>query len=428
METTLAQSQIIIQARNAGPSTPSFSATIVNVGADRLTLLFESPITLSPKDLISVSYQDPGTERYLRAQGVILNAVINTLKPIYEIAITSAFVHSERRKSYRVPAVAAKIGFLVANDPFCDIIDISPHGVSVTTASEFTIGSIVPIAGHFEQSKFVGNARICSIVPHSKGRSRLGLEIPVSETHCRQWLQEISTLLQRRQLQRRGGISTNKPLNDLQSADVSAPDGFDNDESTKLPTELKYLTVQIPIAYLLSHPLPGTIWDDAGTIVAKPGKKLTADEILGLIESPIIIGEDWWVKTRKAPATTTITSTEHKAVPPSPYDELRSFQRTQWETTAIVRLLEEHDKRELEVTTSDLSQGGMAFYSRSYLHVGTKLAVTVNGEGNSYETRGRVVSCVYEPDSGGTHRIGVQFTRSALEADDSFPTPNRAAG
>lgn len=92
----------------------------------------------------------------------------------------------------------------------------------------------------------------------------------------------------------------------------------------------------------------------------------------------------------------------------------RKHGRHKWVTPLTVLIEKEphhkSQKRDVEVTTHDISRGGFSFMFKQYLHPGTRIRTRFNSLPGCPIVRGIVRNCIH---LGSTfHRIGVEFAAS----------------
>lgn len=93
----------------------------------------------------------------------------------------------------------------------------------------------------------------------------------------------------------------------------------------------------------------------------------------------------------------------------------RRHERKPWAATLTVWVEDmvgtKADRRELEVTTHDISRGGIGFVYQQFLHPGTVIHVRFDSLPSRPVVTGVVANCIYV--GGKQHRIGVQFVSKA---------------
>lgn len=89
----------------------------------------------------------------------------------------------------------------------------------------------------------------------------------------------------------------------------------------------------------------------------------------------------------------------------------RRHVRKRWTVELQVTIEETLDlsttRRDLRVSTQDLSRGGYSFLCRNYLHPGSSVRALVSSLPGNPVLMGTVVNCSYAGD--GQHRVGVKF-------------------
>lgn len=97
----------------------------------------------------------------------------------------------------------------------------------------------------------------------------------------------------------------------------------------------------------------------------------------------------------------------------------RQHQRKPWNGVAKIYLREEQNLRVLDVSTIDLSPGGLSFASSNYIYQGSELLFEKPIPGGLFRIRGKVRSVhVHAP---GKHRVGIQFIGSPLKPGEHAP-------
>ena len=92
--------------------------------------------------------------------------------------------------------------------------------------------------------------------------------------------------------------------------------------------------------------------------------------------------------------------------------EWRMHERKAWEGPAKVYILEERQLRVLEVSTADLSLGGLCFVSKQYIYEGTEILFEKPVPGGLFRICARVKIIELR---NGVHRVGVQFIGPPLK-------------
>ena len=96
----------------------------------------------------------------------------------------------------------------------------------------------------------------------------------------------------------------------------------------------------------------------------------------------------------------------------------RQCERKPWTTNLTVWLEEMSEqqtaRRELEVTTHDISRGGVCFVHGQYLEPGTLVRLRFDSLPDRPIVTGVVATCIYV--GGKQHRVGVRFTSPASPA------------
>lgn len=95
----------------------------------------------------------------------------------------------------------------------------------------------------------------------------------------------------------------------------------------------------------------------------------------------------------------------------------RMHDRKSWAGPAKVYILEERQLRVLEVSTMDLSQGGLCFVCKPYIYAGTELLFEKQGPGGLFRVCSRVQNVDLNGD--GMHRVGVQFVGAPLKPGET---------
>ena len=162
--------------------------------------------------------------------------------------------------------------------------------------------------------------------------------------------------------------------------------------------------------------VPGTIFDEHGQILLRAGALLTSAQLQALNRrglSRCFVGSDW----PHDPTQDTVQSARslaailNKNAATAKKHHCRRHERHACETPVHIELDEEHPlgtaARTLSAMTIDLSAGGMAFESESYVHPGTTLVARFEKLANQPSVRGVVRSCIHL--GGRRHRIGVEF-------------------
>ena len=93
--------------------------------------------------------------------------------------------------------------------------------------------------------------------------------------------------------------------------------------------------------------------------------------------------------------------------------ERRMHDRKAWEGPAKVYILEERQLRVLEVSTVDLSQGGMCFLSKQYIYEGTEVLFEKPVPNGLFRVCASIQSIALNND--GIHRVGLQFVGAPLK-------------
>ncbi len=181
----------------------------------------------------------------------------------------------------------------------------------------------------------------------------------------------------------------------------------------------------------VGKPVPGTIFDERGHVLLRAGTPLSAAQLKALKcrgLTRLFVGPDW----PDAEGRSTIESARSleaildRAAAAKKKRYCRRHERRACRMPITVELEESHPigsmARTMNVTTIDLSAGGMAFESEGYIHPGTGLISTFDKLAGRPRIRGVVRSCTHV--GGRVHRIGVEFIflRSSTENEGRLQT------
>ena len=187
-----------------------------------------------------------------------------------------------------------------------------------------------------------------------------------------------------------------------------------------------------PHELVAGRPLPGDLRDAQGNIILPAGRILQPPHLQDL-EGPVITdlyaGPDWdgdTGRTCDSPAAV-VDEIFHRFGEKTPTTNQRAQQRHAWSVPLTV-VIEEGGKhgtirREIEVTTADISRRGFAFYYRQYISLNTRVRAQFDSLPNRPRVAGVVRNC--RLTRGTQHRIGVQFVQSGkLAATDGRRKPH----
>ena len=128
--------------------------------------------------------------------------------PVVGFALTGEAVSAERREFYRVSAVMSDIVVDFENETGCQLLDVSLTGCSVVATGKYRFGQVVRIRLYHKDCTFEGQARVQGIKKLDDERTRYGLMgilDKTGDTSIKKGLRELTTFLERRQLQRLSG-------------------------------------------------------------------------------------------------------------------------------------------------------------------------------------------------------------------------------
>jgi hypothetical protein len=116
-------------------------------------------------------------------------------------------VSAESRESYRVSTAATEMTVGVGKESTCPVLDLSNEGFAAVTAKKLTLGSVVPVTLHGEGHALETTARVQTVRERPDGKFRCGFLVPRDDAAARKTLQQLTSLMQRLQLQRIRGVA-----------------------------------------------------------------------------------------------------------------------------------------------------------------------------------------------------------------------------
>ncbi|MCC7406599.1 MAG: PilZ domain-containing protein [Phycisphaeraceae bacterium] len=182
----------------------------------------------------------------------------------------------------------------------------------------------------------------------------------------------------------------------------------------------------------LGQHLHGSIYAADGRVLLPSGTVIDLPELAALRRHDLYVRPDWFKKAAKQPpthepdATPIIQALTQKYGPRDPQKstDRRAHPRYPWNVTIHVDLEESTPNgpahRRIEVTTLNISLGGVAFSHRQFIHLGTKVSMVFDTLPGQPAYKGLVRSCV--PIGGMQHRIGVQFTTTVKQKKKPDPS------
>jgi hypothetical protein len=112
-------------------------------------------------------------------------------------------VPASLRQTYRVSTVAAGILARVDQEAGCPLVDVSAEGFAVATRRQYPAGSIVQVEINHPLMRISAAARVRDIEALPGGRFRHGFLAGDKSSEIRRTLEQFSSAMQRKQLQRR---------------------------------------------------------------------------------------------------------------------------------------------------------------------------------------------------------------------------------
>jgi hypothetical protein len=169
--------------------------------------------------------------------------------------------------------------------------------------------------------------------------------------------------------------------------------------------------VFLPCENLFDVPVAGPVYDDEDHLVKAAGETITPEEFDEIREGGFILGVEWWPTIESAQAECASSDDSREST-----KHLVEFERTELITDARIRILDEHDQRELIVTTQQIAPDGVSFWSKHYIAQGATLSIEVKIFNDQYRLQGQVASVKFESGrGGGAYHLYVVFTKSLLE-------------
>ncbi len=161
--------------------------------------------------------------------------------------------------------------------------------------------------------------------------------------------------------------------------------------------------------------LPGHLRDRDGRIIIPAGAVLTEEDIAGLKDRSLFVGQDWLDnRARMRAAQAAAREGEPAGSYHLPFDlptgaELRQQQRHVWNTVLNLEITDADgsSRRTMSVRTLNLSSGGFAFLMRQFVHPGSRVLAEFKALPGKPVVEAIVRSCT--PLGGMEHRVGVQF-------------------
>lgn len=194
--------------------------------------------------------------------------------------------------------------------------------------------------------------------------------------------------------------------------------------------EAKYLRLLARDELMLGQVLPGHLCDQTGRILIRRGERLTARHLQMLDnreQRDLYVGRDWPSANGREAATHVVTPAElvealkRRNRSRGQHSRGRRHARHEWRTRLHVTVQEcskgMFRRREIEVTTCDLSASGFAFVSQQFIHPGTILYPRFEALPNRPTLKAVVRNCVYV--TGREHRVGAEFVH--LDPGESVP-------
>ncbi|TVQ30176.1 MAG: hypothetical protein EA376_13885 [Phycisphaeraceae bacterium] len=113
-------------------------------------------------------------------------------------------VSAEERQCYRTQALLADVTVRINGDDHCNVVDISPMGMSFLSRNSYGTGQILDITVICEGEEYEGRASVQGARDLPGGETRYGVYCADSE-QLQKGLQKVSMHVQREQLKRASG-------------------------------------------------------------------------------------------------------------------------------------------------------------------------------------------------------------------------------
>jgi len=180
--------------------------SVVEADEDRFTAVFEAD-GLVVEDEQDVFIYCEIDAQFAKLPGRVENVVQDSPRPVLALEMKGEPVAAESRKCHRVSTALSDHAINVAEEPDCQLMDISVVGCAVTSERQYGIGDLVTVRFSYDGASFEGAARVQSIRGLAGDKTRYGLlcvEDRSLDGSLKQGLQKFSMALQREKLRRQG--------------------------------------------------------------------------------------------------------------------------------------------------------------------------------------------------------------------------------
>jgi hypothetical protein len=169
-------------------------------GKNVFTIRFTEPVNMKAGADVTILADMRG--KFHQQAGSLMRIEESGDQPLLLVQMTGEPVNCEARNCYRVSVAAQNINMTIDKQPNCTLADISSEGLAAITSQPLTVGTSVDVDLSVEGIYARGALRVQTEKKLPNGKIRYGLLAPERKSPIRKSLEALSSLMQRRQLQR----------------------------------------------------------------------------------------------------------------------------------------------------------------------------------------------------------------------------------
>lgn len=354
---------------------------------------------------VEVRYIDPKDARFLGMVGRV-SSVEGDGTAVTMVVTGKARVVNQR-EDFRVSTRCTDIRADVGDWGACTLLDVSAGGVSVRVRGAPEQGQVCAVTVHGWKGPIAGTFVVRHVVDEGGGVWRCGLQTTPGSTIGPR-LAALAMDVQRAQLRRRSRIAEPGHAGTPGAGDAGQEDGATTaaEVAGVAGGAPDHVSVRIPASMLAGRPLPGTLRDDGGKIVAARGDVLSEGDLASLVGSELVVCDDWF-GNGQTPAR----------------GDRRKNARAPCRQAVGVWVVGPDGVRAVRAELVDVSRGGLALTTPAVVHPGETVMIEFKRADFAGWIVGRVAYHTV-PAGSVVSRVGVRFSQGGIQRTPMPDTRN----
>jgi len=172
---------------------------VLQVSGEGISVQFEEPVNAAPGSEVTLFGELRG--KFHQQPAKISAITSGGAKPVLQVTTTGEPVSAESRGAFRVSVVSQDLSLTVNNQP-AKLADLSADGIAILSGKPLAVGTSVEIDLQIESIFAKGSLRVQTEKKTPGGQLRYGLYAAERKGPMRKSLEALTSLMQRRQLQR----------------------------------------------------------------------------------------------------------------------------------------------------------------------------------------------------------------------------------